>query len=60
VLVRKGSGHWTQRTFRPEDGVLTAIKTGPSAGSTASRNLSFNFDGLRNLTYRADGTSGLR
>jgi RHS repeat-associated protein len=57
VLVKKGSGHWTQRTYRPEDGVLTAIKTGPSAGSTSVQNLSFNYDGLGNLTSRS-GSGG--
>lgn len=43
-------------TYRPEDGVLTAIATGPSAGSTALQNLSFSFDGLGNLISRSDGT----
>lgn len=51
--VRKGSGHTTTRTYRPTDGVLTAIKTGPTAGSSQIQNLSFGFDGLGNLTSRA-------
>jgi RHS repeat-associated protein len=56
--VRKGSGHYTQRTFRAEDGVLTAIKTGATVGGTEIQNLSFGFDGLGNLTSRGDVGSG--
>ncbi len=55
--VRKGSGHWTQRTYKPEDGVVTAIKTGPSAGSMDIQNLAFAYDGLGNLTSRS-GSGG--
>jgi RHS repeat-associated protein len=55
VLMRKGNAHWTQRTYRPEDGVLTNIKTGPTAGATSIQNLTYNFDGLGNLTTRANG-----
>jgi RHS repeat-associated protein len=58
VLVRKGSGHWTQRTYRPEDGALTAIKTGPTAGASAIQDLGFTFDGLGNLTERS-GAGGV-
>ncbi len=47
--VRKGQGATTTRTYRPEDGVLTAIATGTSG---SIQNLSFNFDGLGNLTSR--------
>jgi RHS repeat-associated protein len=43
------------RTYRPTDGVLTAIKTGPTAGSTAIQNLSFDYDG--NLTSRTGPTT---
>ncbi len=56
VLVRKGGAHWTQRTYRAEDGVLTAIKTGPSEGGTVIQNLSYDFDGLGNLKSRGNGT----
>ena len=56
ALVKKGS-NWTQRTYRPTDGVLTAIKTGPTAGSTTIQNLSFNYDGLGNLRSRS-GSGG--
>jgi RHS repeat-associated protein len=56
ALVKKGS-NWTQRTYRPTDGVLTAIKTGPTAGSTAIQNLSFDYDGLGNLRSRT-GSGG--
>lgn len=52
VLFQKGSAHWTHRTYRPTDGVLTAIKTGPTAGSGTIQNLSFTYDGLGNLTQR--------
>jgi RHS repeat-associated protein len=54
--VTKG-GVVTQRTYRPTDGVLTAIKTGPTAGSTAIQNLSFDYDGLGNLRSRT-GSGG--
>lgn len=57
ISVRKGSGHTTQRTYRPTDGVLTAIKTGPTAGSSQIQNLSFGFDGLGNLRSRSDGAN---
>jgi RHS repeat-associated protein len=59
VLVRKGSGHWTQRTYKPEDGTLTALKTGPSAGASTVQDLGFAYDGLGNLASRtAPGTPG--
>jgi RHS repeat-associated protein len=59
VLVRKGSGHWTQRTYKPEDGTLTALKTGPSAGASSVQDLGFAYDGLGNLASRtAPGTPG--
>ncbi len=48
--VRKGSGLTTTRTYRPEDGVLTASNNGV-------QNFSFGFDGLGNLTSRGDGVS---
>lgn len=56
VLVRKGNAHWTQRTYRPEDGVITNIKTGPTAGGAAIQNLFYDFDGLGNLTSRGNGS----
>ena len=46
--VRKGSGLTTVRTYRPTDGVLTGITTG------SIQNLSFDYDGLGNLTSRSD------
>ena len=46
--VTKGASLVTNRTYRPEDGVLTAITTG------SIQNLGFNFDGLGNLTQRTD------
>lgn len=57
VLVQKGSGHWTQRSYRMSDGVLEFIKTGPTAGATTIQNLSFGFDGLGNLRSRT-GSGG--
>lgn len=61
VVVRKGSGYWTKRTYRPEDGVVTGITTGPNAGDTSIQSLGFNYDGLGNLTQRtgAGGTESL-
>jgi hypothetical protein len=60
MLVRKGSGHWTRRTWRPEDGALTGIDTGPTRSGSGGRdvtggiqNLDFAFDGLGNLVSRA-------
>jgi RHS repeat-associated protein len=50
VSVRKGSGLTTLRTYRATDGQLTNISTG------SLQNLSFNYDGVGNLTYRSDGT----
>ncbi len=52
VKVRKGDGHWTVRTYRPTDGLLTGLASGPTAGSTAIQNLSFDYDGLGNLKQR--------
>jgi len=46
--VRKGSDLTTVRTYRPTDGVLTGITTG------SIQNLSFDYDGLGNLTSRSD------
>ncbi|HLP23594.1 MAG TPA: FG-GAP-like repeat-containing protein, partial [Microbacteriaceae bacterium] len=57
VLVRKGNGHWTSRTYRATDGLLTAIKTGPTVGSTDIQNLGFSYDGLGNLTGRTGPAS---
>lgn len=59
VLVRKGHGHWTKRSYRPEDGTLTDIKTGPTAGSATVQALRFYFDGFGNLVTRADDLRGL-
>lgn len=53
--VRKGSGPITTRSYRAEDGVLTGITTG--VGPTQIQNLTYNFDGLGNLTKRT-GTGG--
>ena len=55
--VRKGASQTTTRTYSAQDGVLTAIKTGPTAGSTEIQNLSFGFDGLGNLTSRTSATA---
>jgi RHS repeat-associated protein len=57
VTVRKGNGHWTSRTYRATDGLLTAIKTGPTVGSTDIQNLGFSYDGLGNLTGRTGAAS---
>lgn len=58
VLVRKGNGHWTQRTYRATDGVLTGIKTGTNPGDTTLQNLTFDFDGIGNLRQRtSSGTT---
>ncbi|MFT3870773.1 MAG: RHS repeat-associated core domain-containing protein [Nibricoccus sp.] len=48
ISVRKGASHVTTRTYRAEDGLLTAIAT-PSV-----QNMSFGYDGLGNLTSRSD------
>jgi RHS repeat-associated protein len=56
VLVRKDNAHWTQRTYRPEDGVITSIKTGPAVGGTSIQNLDYDYDGLGNLTSRVNGS----
>lgn len=53
--IQKGSGHWTVRAYRPSDGVLTSIATGPVAGDTDIQNLGFTFDGLGNLRQRTSG-----
>ena len=37
---------------RPTDGLLTAIKTGPTLGSSQIQGLTFAYDGLGNLTKR--------
>lgn len=58
VKVRKGSGHWTERTYRAADGTLASIKTGPSLGSNVIQNLAFEFDGLGNLTKRESKPGG--
>ena len=52
VKVRKGDGHWTVRTYRPTDGLLTGLATGPTKGATAIQNLAFDYDGLGNLKQR--------
>ncbi|HQF39286.1 MAG TPA: hypothetical protein PK322_09240, partial [Opitutaceae bacterium] len=52
VKVRKGDGHWTVRTYRATDGLLSSIQTGPTAGSSAIQNLTFDYDGLGNLKKR--------
>ena len=51
LQVSKGGATSTTRTYRPTDGVLTAIAT--SAGTKNIQNLAFNYDGLGNLTSRA-------
>ncbi len=58
VTVRKGNGHWTSRTYRDTDGLLTAIQTGPTPGATAIQNLTFAYDGLGNLTGRTVAAAG--
>ena len=58
VSAQKGNGYYTQRTYRPEDGVLTAIKTGTSVGGTGLQNLGYNWDGLGNLTTRTAPAAG--
>ena len=57
VKVRKGNGHWTERTYRPTDGLLSAIKTGSTSSPTAIQNLTFSYDGLGNLTGRTGPAS---
>jgi RHS repeat-associated protein len=57
VTVCKGNGLWTSRTYRATDGLLTAIKTGPTVGSTDIQNLGFTYDGLGNLTGRTGAAS---
>lgn len=52
VRVRKGSGHWTERTYRAIDGTLASIRTGPNLGNGDVQDLAFEFDGLGNLTKR--------
>jgi RHS repeat-associated protein len=51
--VKKGNGHTTTRTYRATDGVITAINT----GGGQIQDLTYNFDGLGNLTQRV-GTGG--
>ncbi len=51
VKVRKGSGHWTTRTYRPEDGTLSTLQTG---ANNALQNHSYTYDGLGNLKTRSD------
>ena len=54
--ARKGPSnkpYHTRRTYRAEDGVLTAIKTGTTLGSTTLQDLSFDYDGLGNLKSRS-------
>jgi RHS repeat-associated protein len=57
VKVQKGNAHWTVRSYRPSDGVLESIATGPSIGSTSIQNQTFGFDGLGNLRSRT-GSGG--
>ena len=57
VKVRKGNGHWTVRTYRATDGLLTALATGPTLGSSQIQNLTFAYDGLGNLTGRTGAAS---
>lgn len=52
ISVKKGENTWTNRVYRPRDGMLTAIQTGTAAGTANVQNLSFQFDGLGNLTKR--------
>jgi len=57
VLMRKGEGHWTRRTFAPLTGLLTNLVTGSLAGTTLTpliQDLSFGYDGLGNLNARGD------
>jgi len=57
VKVQKGNAYWTQRAYRPADGVLQSIKTGQLNGvvvGTELQNMVFDFDGLGNLTSRSD------
>lgn len=54
--VKKGEITWTNRGYRAEDGVLTSIRTGTAASPENIQNLSFNFDGLGNLTSRSNGS----
>jgi RHS repeat-associated protein len=57
VLVQKGGAYWTRRSYREEDGMLTSIVTGSMTNGAvvgSIQNLSFNFDGLGNLTSRSN------
>jgi RHS repeat-associated protein len=56
VMVQKGSGHWTQRTYSVLDNRLIEIATGPTQGSTAIQYQTYGYDGLGNLTSRNSGT----
>ncbi|PTX94219.1 RHS repeat-associated core domain-containing protein [Opitutus sp. ER46] len=58
VLVQKGSGYWTKRTYRDTDGVLTGIATGKNAGDSELQRLNFKYDGLGNLRERGNPLAG--
>jgi RHS repeat-associated protein len=59
VSVRKGNV-CQRHTFDLYDGTLTGIKTGLTWSDTSLQNLTYEFDGLGNLTRRTDTYSGTR
>gem|GEM_PF-4620481 len=53
-----GNGLTTRRTFDPNTGALTAIRTGSAPGMANVQDLAYGVDALGNLTYRENRIAG--